>query len=245
MSQEIIAIATADTFSIEARWLGRVGYEDALALQEAIVVRKTNDPASRDELLLLEHDPVYTIGQTSDWSSLGSSSQLPSHTVGLPHRVVQTNRGGQATFHGPGQLIGYPIIDLRRRGRDLHVYLRAIEEALIETLGCCGVTGIRRRGLTGVWVGSRKIASIGVGVRRWISMHGFALNICGDLSPFTHITPCGIANVEMTSIEREVGAHLGVEDVAAIAASVFPKHLPPVVVDVSLSAHCGADLLKA
>ena len=115
------------------------------------------------------------------------------------------NRGGQATYHGPGQLIGYPIIDLRRCGQDLHRYLRWLEALLIETLAEVGIAATTRPGLTGVWVEDRKIASIGVGVRHWITMHGFALNVCGDLSPFEHIVPCGIANVTMTSIERETG----------------------------------------
>jgi lipoyl(octanoyl) transferase len=134
---------------------------------------------------------------------------------------VQTNRGGQATYHGPGQLIGYPILDLHPLGRDLHRYLRALEEALIATLHEYGVSGSRRDGLTGVWVEKRKIASIGVGVRRWVSMHGFALNVCGDLEPFAHITPCGIAGVEMTSVARESGEDLDVPSTAEIAA----KHL--------------------
>ena len=195
-----------------ARWLGRVSYGDALALQEKIVAEKIADPARADELLLLEHDPVFTIGRTPDQSSLRDTAQLP-------HPVVQTNRGGQATYHGPGQLIGYPILDLQTRGRDLHIYLRALEELLIAACGSFGVCATRRDGLTGVWVGGRKLASIGVGVRRWISMHGFALNVCGPLDGFAHITPCGIAGVEMTSLERETARAISVKEVAdAIAA---------------------------
>jgi lipoyl(octanoyl) transferase len=198
------------------RWLGRVQFEDAFALQEEIVARKIAAPASDDELLLLEHDPVYTIGRTPDQSSLLD----PAH---LPHRVVQINRGGQATWHGPGQLVGYPILDLKPRGQDLHRYLRALEELLIVALAEFGVAGGRREGLTGVWVGGRKIASIGVGVRRWITMHGFALNVCGDLAPFGNITPCGIAGVEMTSVERETGNAVSVESVASRIAVIFEK----------------------
>src|SRR5207302_1476383 len=149
-----------------------------------------------DQFLLLEHEPVYTIGRTPDQSSLRDAARLP-------HPLVQINRGGQATYHGPGQLIGYPILDLRERGQDLHRYLRALEEILIETCAVFGVAAQRRDKLTGVWIENRKIASIGVGIRDWITMHGFALNVCGDLSPFSEITPCGIAGVEMTSIERE------------------------------------------
>lgn len=197
--------------TLKIRWLGRVPYEHALAMQEEIVARKIEFPETPDELLLLEHDPVYTIGRTPDQSSLGSSENLP-------HTVVRINRGGQATYHGPGQLIGYPVLNLRPLGQDLHRYLRALESALIATLHEFGVAGLRREGLTGVWVEARKIASIGVGVRKWTSMHGFALNICGDLTPFNHITPCGIQGVEMTSLSREAGRNLSVEEVADIAA---------------------------
>jgi lipoyl(octanoyl) transferase len=193
------------------RWLGRVPYQEALALQEALVARKAADPALPDELLLLEHEPVYTIGRTPDESSL-------REVAALPHPVVKINRGGQATYHGPGQLVGYPVIDLRAKGQDLHKYLRALEEALIGALADLGITSGRRDGLTGVWVGERKIASIGVGVRRWIAMHGFALNVSGDLEPFLSITPCGISGVEMTSIERELGHAPPLEQVGTMAA---------------------------
>lgn len=198
------------------RWLGRVRFEDAFALQEEIVARKIADAAADDELLLLEHEPVYTIGRTPDQSSLLDAARLP-------HPVVQINRGGQATYHGPGQLVGYPILDLNPRGRDLHRYLRALEELLIVALAEFGVAGERREGLTGVWVGGKKIASIGVGVRRWITMHGFALNVCGDLSAFGSITPCGIAGVEMTSVERECGRAITVESFAQRVGEVFKK----------------------
>ena len=189
------------------RWLGRVPYEEALALQTGILDRKIAAPDAPDELLLLEHDAVYTMGRTPDLTSLRDETQLP-------HPVVRINRGGQATYHGPGQLLGYPILDLRRRGQDLHRYLRAIEDALIALCADFEVVAQRRDALTGVWVGERKIASIGVGVKRWVSMHGFALNVCGDLAPFTHITPCGIAGVEMTSLERERGRAVSVEEAA-------------------------------
>jgi lipoyl(octanoyl) transferase len=183
-----------------------VGYAEALALQEEIVREKLEDPRRADELLLLEHEPVYTIGRTPDQSSLGNPAQLP-------HPLVKINRGGQATYHGPGQLVGYPLVDLRPRGQDLHIYLRGLEEALISSLTELGIAAQRREGLTGVWVGQRKIASIGVGVRRWIAMHGFALNVLGDLAPFGQITPCGIAGVEMTSVEREGAAGYSVQEV--------------------------------
>jgi lipoyl(octanoyl) transferase len=192
---------------LRVRWLGRLNFDDALALQEEIVAGKRNNHSAADEILLLEHDPVYTIGRTPDQSSLRGATHLP-------HPLYSINRGGQATYHGPGQLIGYPIIDLRRCGQDLHRYLRWLEQLVIEALEGCGIQATRREGLTGVWVGNRKIASIGVGVRHWFTMHGFALNVGGDLSPFGHIVPCGISNVTVTSIEKETGRPFSLIDVA-------------------------------
>ena len=191
------------------RWLGRMEFADALLLQEELLSKKREDRSLEDELLLLEHEPVYTIGRTPDKSSLLGSAHLP-------HPLFAINRGGQATYHGPGQLIGYPIIDLRRCGQDLHRYLRWLEQLLIELLANYGITAWRREALTGVWVDHRKIASIGVGVRHWITMHGFALNVCGDLSPFNYIIPCGINNVAMTSMEKETAKAFSVVDVARV-----------------------------
>ena len=192
---------------LQVRWLGRMEFADALALQEEIVAKKRKDRSLGDELLLLEHEAVYTIGRTPDKSSLLGSAHLP-------HPLFAINRGGEATYHGPGQLMGYPIIDLRRCGQDLHRYLRWVEQLLIELLVDYGITASRRESLTGVWVGQRKIASIGVGVRHWITMHGFALNVCDDLSSFNHIIPCGINNVAMTSMEKESGDAFSVLDIA-------------------------------
>lgn len=202
------------TSPLKIRWLGRVSYDDGLKLQEEIVAHKMAEPAAPDELLLLEHEPVYTIGRTSDRSSL---RELES----LPHPLVTISRGGKATYHGPGQLVGYPLLDLRPRGQDLHLYLRLLEDFIIELLGDFEIQAARCEGLTGVWVGKRKIASIGVGVRRWISMHGFALNVGGELSGFSAITPCGLDGVEITSIERETGKSFSVEEVAARAGQRF------------------------
>ena len=198
-------------------WLGRLPYPEALALQEDLVARKLADPAAPDTLLLLEHDPVYTIGRTPDRTSLRDPAALP-------HPLIVTGRGGQATYHGPGQLIGYPILDLRNRGQDLHRYLRALEEMLIALSARHGVAAHRREGLTGVWVREKKLASIGIGVRRWVSFHGFALNVCGDLAPYRAITPCGLAGVEMTSLERETGQPLTVEGLATAAMPIFRAH---------------------
>src|SRR5690242_16026404 len=191
---------------VDVRWLGRISFADGLALQEEIVARKREQSESPDEILLLEHEPVYTIGRTPDKSSLLGGAHLP-------HPLFAINRGGQATYHGPGQLMCYPIVDLRRCGQDLHRYLRWLEQTLIEFLAAYEISATRRESLTGVWVGNRKIASIGVGVRHWITMHGFALNVCGDLSPFDQIVPCGITNVAITSMERETQRAFTVADV--------------------------------
>ena len=203
---------------MNVRWLGRVSFGDALTLQEQLVAKKRTDQTSPDELLLLEHEPVYTIGRTPDQSSLLGAAHLP-------HPLVPINRGGQATYHGPGQLMGYPIIDLRNCGQDLHRYLRWLEDLLVETLAETGIAAGTRAGLTGVWVANRKIASIGVGVRHWITMHGFALNVGGDLSPFAQIVPCGIANVTMTSIDKETGRTFSVEEMARVVEKIALKRM--------------------
>lgn len=186
-----------------------ISYEAGLKIQEdhvnAILAGTLNDT-----VFLLEHEPVYTIGRLRDQSSLRDPSTLP-----FP--VHETNRGGQATYHGPGQLTGYPILDLTPRGRDLHVHLRLLEEALIRTSAAFDVTATRREGFTGVWVENRKLASIGVGVRKWISMHGFALNVTRQcLPPFFTITPCGLDGVTMTSLESETGRLITVRQTADV-----------------------------
>jgi lipoyl(octanoyl) transferase len=216
--------------AIDIRWLGRVEFARGLALQEEIVARKRNDPSLEDQLLLLEHEPVYTIGRTPDQSSLSATGRRPVRdgelgTVHLPYPLFAINRGGQATYHGPGQLMGYPIIDLRRCGHDLHKYLRWLEQLLIGVLARQGIAATRHESLTGVWVEDRKIASIGVGVRHWITMHGFALNVCGDLSPFNHIVPCGIHNVAMTSMEKETGVTFSVSKVEKAVRKVVLEQI--------------------
>jgi len=215
------------TSDLRISWLGQIKFADALALQEDIVARKREDRAAADEVLLLEHEPVYTIGRTPDKSSLLGGAHLP-------HPLFAINRGGQATYHGPGQLMGYPIVDLRRCGQDLHRYLRWLEQILIDLLAEFQIAGARRDGLTGVWIGyQRKIASIGVGVRHWITMHGFALNVCGDLAPFAHIVPCGINDVAMTSMERELGQSISVIDVAAVFENLARRRIDDLHVDLA------------
>ncbi len=201
---------------LEVRWLGRIPYSDALDLQERIVADVLAG-SSDGQLLLLEHEPVYTIGRTRDQSSLRSPGTLP-------HPVHETNRGGQATWHGPGQLVAYPILNLALRGKDLHAYMRFLEDVIIRTCAHFGARTARREGLTGVWIDDRKIASLGVGVRKWISMHGLALNVTKEsLEAFSHITPCGIAGVQMTCLESECGRALDVEEAGQILASEFRK----------------------
>ncbi len=188
------------TPSVEIRILPEpLTYEEGLALQEK-TVQSILAGTGHDTIFLLEHQPVYTIGRLRDQSSLRAAANLS-------HPVFETNRGGQATYHGPGQLVGYPILDLNPRGRDLHLHLRFIEDALIAACADLGISAGRRSGMTGVWVGERKLASIGVGVRKWVSMHGFAINITREsLPPFLSITPCGLDGVAMTCIEAETAA---------------------------------------
>jgi lipoyl(octanoyl) transferase len=188
-----------------------VDYEAGLRLQEQHVAAIL-DGTGGDTILLLEHQPVYTIGRLRDQSSLRDPASLP-----FP--VHEINRGGQATYHGPGQLVGYPILDLNPRGKDLHEHLRKLEDALIRACARFGVNAGRREGLTGVWVENRKLASIGVGVRKWISMHGFAINITKEsLPPFFAITPCGIDGVSMSCLENEAGRVISVVEASQVIA---------------------------
>lgn len=182
---------------------GRISYRTALLLQEELVARRIRE--GEDLLVLLEHDPVITLGRRARQSSLLVS---PSALAQRGVDVVQVGRGGDATYHGPGQVTGYPILDLAALGRDLHRFLRLLEEVLIRVLSAWGIAGERLKGKTGVWVGDEKIASIGIGVRRWVSWHGFSLNVAADLSGFDDIVPCGLAGVTMTSMEAQLGRSL-------------------------------------
>ena len=224
---------------LNVRWLGRMEFSPALALQEEIVARKRNDPLFEDQLLLLEHEPVYTIGRTPDRTSLSATDGIRRGELGsthLPYPLFSINRGGQATYHGPGQLMGYPIIDLRCCGQDLHKYLRWLEQLLIDLLAHHDIAAQRRESLTGVWVENRKIASIGVGVRHWITMHGFALNVCGDLSPFDQIVPCGIKNVSITSMEKETKKSFTVEEVARTIETLARRRISDLWINIPVSA---------
>lgn len=175
-------------------WLGKVEYQHALRLQEALAAARLADRIG-DTLLMLEHPHVYTLGRGAD------ERYLIAPPPGVPvHRV---SRGGQVTYHGPGQLIGYPILKLEGVSRDVHGYLRSLEDAIIQTLAAYGIGANRREKLTGVWVANCKIASIGVGIRRWITLHGVALNVNSNLRFFDRIVPCGIDGCRITSVQLE------------------------------------------
>jgi len=195
--------------------LGRIDFHQAYALQESLAAGLAAG-SEAETLLLLEHPPVYTIG------SGGKAENILDPSI----TAVRINRGGDVTYHGPGQLVGYPIIDLGRRGRDLHRYLRFLEELLIRTAAVFGVESCRVAGKTGVWSGAppkrAKLASIGVGVRRWVTMHGFALNVNAEPLPFRLINPCGIASCPVTSLSRDSGASVMMEDAGNFIAERFP-----------------------
>lgn len=192
------------------RDLGLIDFTAVLALQERLAagVASGTEP---ETLLLLEHLPVYTIG----------SGGNPVNVLNPAIQAIRTSRGGDVTWHGPGQLVGYPIVDLGRRGRDLHRWLRFLEEELIHVTAAFGVSARRVPGKTGVWTDRGKIAAIGVGVRRWVTMHGFALNVTPDLAAFSAINPCGIPACPVTSLARESGQWIELADVKSWAAATF------------------------
>ena len=197
---------------------GLIEYREALTLQESLVLEGQQGGA--ETLLLLEHHPVYTIGAAGDEGNVLDPS-IAAHRV---------NRGGDVTYHGPGQLVGYPILDLGRRGRDLHRYLRFLECFLIDLCGGLGVQGGTIPGKTGVWTSRGKIAAIGVGVRRWVSMHGFSINAAADVSPFDNINPCGMPECRITSLTLERRQEITVKELKALAGERFEtlleSHLP-------------------
>jgi lipoyl(octanoyl) transferase len=191
----------ATRHGVAVRRLGRVAYEAAWELQRDLVAARQTGSAP-DTLLLLEHPPVITLGRSGESAHLlGSEAELERRGVAF----VETDRGGDITFHGPGQIVGYAIVDLAARGRDLHRYLRDLEAVLIRALAEFGIVAGRVDGLTGVWVGDAKVAAIGIRVSRWVTHHGFALNVDTDLSYFDLIVPCGIADRRVTSMEALLG----------------------------------------
>ncbi|HWC74103.1 MAG TPA: lipoyl(octanoyl) transferase LipB [Gemmatimonadales bacterium] len=209
--------------AVEIVEAGTVGYRDALEWQRQLAEDRIVGRLDHDVLLLLEHPPVVTLGRSSHAANLLRPSGID---------VFEVERGGDVTFHGPGQLVGYPIMDLRAYKQDLHWYLRTLEQALIDALGILNIPAERNPGLTGVWTRGKKIASIGIHVKQWVTWHGFALNVSTDLADFDRIVPCGIQGVVMTSVEKERGQGkretLWQESVAAVvrgfetAFGVFP-----------------------
>ncbi len=186
--------------------LGRRGYDDVLTLQRRLCRERVDGLRHEDLLLLVEHEPVITLGRGTKTSS------LPIGADELTRRgleVVEVERGGDVTLHAPGQLVGYPIFNLQHHRPDLHWYLRQLEETLIVALGSFGIEAERHAGLTGVWTDGRKIASIGIHVKQWVTFHGFALNVTTALDLFDLIVPCGIAGVRMTSVADRIGRRAG------------------------------------
>jgi lipoate-protein ligase B len=209
--------------------LGRMGYEECLELQREVARQRISGAIPEDVLLLVEHPPVVTLGRSSKQKNLVST---PAYLASRGVELFEVERGGDVTFHGPGQLVGYPIFDLKRHRQDLHWYLRSVEEALIRTLSQYGISAERSTGYTGVWTNGRKIASIGVHARDWVTWHGFALNVTTDLSYFDLIVPCGIVGVEMTSIAKETGSMPELDSVSDIVAREFAALFDLSVVDV-------------
>jgi lipoyl(octanoyl) transferase len=198
-------------------FLGAVDYREGVVLQERCA-RGLKDGDEPERLLLLEHPPVITLGRNArEIDLLVDAATLETRGIA----VETTNRGGQVTYHGPGQLVGYPILNLHPDRRDVGRYLRDLEEILIRTLGHFGIEASRKPALTGVWVGANKIASIGVHLSRWVTTHGFALNVATDLSHFSLIVPCGIRGLGVTSMERVLGRSIELGQVARILLSEF------------------------
>ena len=186
---------------VEIIHVPRRPYNEVLDLQRSMRLERLDGRIQHDVLLLVEHDPVFTLGRGTHTASLPFSEEdLRARGA----EVVEIERGGDVTWHGPGQLVGYPILDLTQHRQDLHWYLRSLEQAMIDALASLGIAAERNPGKTGVWTGGRKIASIGVHVKQWVTLHGFALNVHPDLGWFDLIVPCGIQGVEMTSIRREL-----------------------------------------
>jgi lipoyl(octanoyl) transferase len=220
--------APRTAFPLAAEWLGRIGYDEALALQrEAARAVAAGGP---ERLYLLEHDPVFTLGRNASAADVLLS---PERCRELGVAVRETDRGGQVTYHGPGQLVGYPIMNLSPGRRDVKRYVTDLEEVLIRLLGALGIRAgrsERRERVTSVWVGNDKIAAIGVHLSRWITTHGFALNVTDELLPFfTGIVPCGIRDGGVTTIERETGGRIAprdlVEPVLVHFGEVFSREI--------------------
>jgi lipoyl(octanoyl) transferase len=199
--------------------LGRIGYTAALALQERLLQART-DGSIPDTLLLLEHDPVITLGRGAKPEHVLRSRELLA-AQGV--ELHETGRGGDVTYHGPGQLVGYPIVDLSPDRRDVRKYVAGLEEVMIRTAASYGLHAGRIAGLNGTWLGDRKLGAVGVRIRRWVTMHGFALNVSTALSAFELIVPCGIPDKQVTSLERELGAAPPMAEVEQATVRAFAE----------------------
>jgi lipoyl(octanoyl) transferase len=196
---------------LEVRRLGTVGYPEALVMQRALVEERRADRVP-DLLILLQHPAVITLGVKGD-GGRSNVMATPERLSELGIAVEETGRGGDVTYHGPGQVVGYPIIDLRPDRQDVHRYVRDLEEVMIRTCADYGLEAGRIAGLTGTWIGAEKIGAIGVRISRWITSHGFAFNVSTRLDHFQLIVPCGISDRGVTSLERATGRSIGVEEV--------------------------------
>ena len=239
MRDELVSIRRADSTliphppSLPSTWLvdlGMIAYDQAIAVQTAAVAARAEGRIP-DLLLLLEHPSVITLGRAAKTDHvLLSAHELAARQIA----VRETSRGGDVTVHAPGQLVGYPIVDLTARGQDVHRYLRDIEEVLIRALSGWGIAAGRIPKLTGVWIGDEKVAAIGVAVKRWIAHHGFALNVANDLTLFDTIIPCGLVGKGVTSISRQLGHDVTVAEAAgrvtAEWTAVFATHLTEISV---------------
>jgi len=207
--------------TLEVKHLGRVAYQDGLDLQAALVTQRQQGLIP-DTLLLLEHDPVFTLGRNARLENV----LFPAEVLkARGYEVFETGRGGDVTYHGPGQVVGYPILDLSPDRCDVHRYVRDLEEVMIRTCADYGIEAGRVAGMTGAWVGDEKIGAIGVRIARWVTSHGFALNVSTDLAPFGMIVPCGIRGRGVTSLERRLARPVAAEEVAAR----LPRHLATVL----------------
>jgi lipoyl(octanoyl) transferase len=205
--------------TIQVRRLGRIGYAAGLELQKQLVEQRKAG-AIPDQLLLLEHPPVITLGvktRNNQTNIVAGPEALAAAGV----EVFETGRGGDVTYHGPGQLVGYPIIDLKPDRCDVHKYVRDVEDVMIRTAAAFGVTAGRLPGLTGAWVGDEKLAAIGVRISRWVTSHGFAFNVSTALEHFDFIVPCGITDKGVTSLERQLGRPVAMDEVEAAIEAAF------------------------
>jgi lipoyl(octanoyl) transferase len=217
-------VLVSPTSTLQTVDWGRTRYAEAWARQDELV-RQRITGAIGDTLVFTEHEPVFTLGLRSGAEAhlVWTAEQLARTGI----EVVKTNRGGDITYHGPGQLVGYPILSLAPR-KDLHAYLRFLEQVLINSVGAFGLAVSQREGKTGIWLGRRKIAAIGVAVRRWVTYHGFALNVNPDLAHFGGIVPCGISAADgtVTSLQKELGREIALAEVKTVIANEFRELLP-------------------